>query len=171
MRFQARPYETGKFHFSLPGTLTLESQPLGWKTSYFGIVAVWGSCIWVFWESTWGREVTSQARYSSLLKAGARHVRWGKKENKISDVEKDQRTIAELRPQVPIQASQSTGPLSGPQLWWAVRVRVRVRGVLPLLSLPDLLTHGTMCLRKWFPFSSLGIWGQCVCSNGLPEME
>lgn len=108
-------------------------------------------------ESLHGKRWPARARYSSLLKAGARHVSGGKK--KKTKYQMWRKTKDHSRTEAskcPIQASQSTGPLSrGP----SSRGRWGVRGegweVLPLLSLPDLLTHGTVCLRKWFPFSSL----------------
>ena len=112
-----------------------------------------------YFESLHGERWPARARHSSQIKAGARHVGGGDKKSKNENHLRcgdGPRTIAELRPQSalfrpasPLGHSAEAPALVGGEGW----------EVLPPLSLPDFLTHETVCIRKWFPFSSLSFGG------------
>ena len=110
-----------------------------------------------YFESLPGERWSARARHSSHLKAGARHESWGKNKNKNHlRCGEGPRATVELRPQSalfrlasPLGHSAEAPALIGGEGWEA----------LPLRLLPDFLTRETVCIRKWFPFSSLILGG------------
>lgn len=132
-----------------------ESQPLGWKTScsdchvvrklHLGILTVY-----------MGRDDQPQPDILAI----SRQVlgMWGGKNKNKNHLRcgEGPRATAELRPPSalfrpasPLGHSAEAPALVGGEGWEA----------LPLRSLPDFLTHETVCIRKWFPFSSLSLGG------------
>ena len=123
-----------------------------------------------YFESLHGERWPARARHSSHIKAGARHVGGGDKKSKNENhlrCGEGPRTIAELRPQSalfrpasPLGHSAEAPALVGGEGW----------EVLPPLSLPDFLRPWNCVHQKVISIFITKFWGQCVRSNGLPEM-